>query len=162
MYSNCLDIYNVAGKLQYQHISDKLVFTRSYQMFHEIVSLDLFINNLQLSVTSSQALLFADDTKSLLNIKSPLDNQNLQTDLDTVCAWGRLWNMVFNEGKCFHIQFFQTLNLYSPLQYLIDGSTITNCSHHKDFGVSMSNDLSQSRPCNYIASKAYKEFGMIK
>ena len=63
-----------------QDISNKLVFFQSCQV------LNLFINDLPLSVTSSQALPFADDTKSLVNIKSQLDSQNLQTDLDAVGA----------------------------------------------------------------------------
>ena len=61
--------------------------------------------------STSRALLFADDTRSLLNIKSPLDSQNLQTDRDAVGAWGRLWNMLFNEGKCFHVQFSSNFEL---------------------------------------------------
>ena len=124
-------------------------------MFHKEVSLELFINDLPLSVTSSRALLFANDGKSLLNIKSPLDSQNLQTDLDAVGASGRPWNMLFNEGKCVHVQFFSNFEFIALFQYSINGSTITNSDHHKDLGVIMSNDISWSRHCNYIASKAY-------
>ena len=124
--------------------------------------MDLFINDLPLSVTSSRALLFADDTMSLQNIKSPLDSQNLQTDRVAVGAWGRLWNMLFNEGKCVHVQFFSNFDCIALFQYSINGSTITNFNHHKNLGVIMSNDLSWSRDCNYIASKAYKIIGMIR
>ena len=71
----------------------------------------IYINNLPFSVTSSWALLLVNDTKCLLRIKPPWNSQNLQTDLDTVaCAWGKEWNMLFNEGKCVLVQFFSILN----------------------------------------------------
>ena len=39
-----------------------------------------------------------------------------------------------------------------------------SCSyfHHRDLGVIMSNDLSWSRHCHYIVSKAYKSLGTIR
>ena len=80
----------------------------------------IYINDLQLSVTFSRALLFADDTKCLLSIKSPIDSQNLQTDLDAVGAWERLWNMLVNEGKCVHVQFFSNFEYITLLQYSMD------------------------------------------
>ena len=122
----------------------------------------IYINDLPLSITSSRALLYADDTNCLLGINSPLDSQNLQTDLDTVGAWGSEWNMLFNEGKCVHVMFSSNYESRNPFQYSINGSTITTCDHHRDLGVIMSNDLSWSRHCEYIVSKAYRTLGMIR
>ena len=70
--------------------------------------------------------------------------------------------MLFNEGKCVHAQFFSNYESRNPFQYSINGSTITTCDHHRDLGVIMSNDLSWSRHCDYIVSKAYRTFGMIR
>ena len=122
----------------------------------------IYINDLPSAVTSSRALLFADDTNCLLSISSSLDTQSLQTDLDTIGAWGRKWNMLFNEGKCVHVRFFPNFESAAPFPYSINGSTISNCDHHRDLGVIMSNDLSWSRHCHYIVSKAYKSLGMIR
>ena len=46
----------------------------------------IYISDLPSAVISSQALLFADDTRCLLGISSCLDTQNLQTDLVTIGA----------------------------------------------------------------------------
>lgn len=37
--------------------------------------------------------------------------------------------------------FYSNFESIVPFQYCINGSTITNCDHHKDLGVIMSNDL---------------------
>ena len=82
--------------------------------------------------------------------------------MQLVHAWGRLWNMLFNEEKCVHVQFFSNFESTTSFQYSINGSTITNCDHHKDLGAIMSKDLSWSKRCNYNVSKAYKILGMIR
>ena len=70
--------------------------------------------------------------------------------------------MLFNDGKFVHVQFFSKYESRNPFQYSINGSTIAPCDHHSDLGVIMSNDLSWSRHCDYIVSKAYRTLGMIR
>ena len=70
--------------------------------------------------------------------------------------------MLFNERKCVNVWFFPEVEYVAPFPYSINECTITNCEHHRGLGVMMSNDLSWSRHCHYLVSKAYKSLGMIR
>ena len=55
----------------------------------------IYINDLFLSVRSSNALSFADDTKCYKQILEHLDSIQLQQDLDSMANWSRDWNQFF-------------------------------------------------------------------
>ena len=58
-----------------------------------------FINDLPDNIRSS-VLLFADDCVLYRNIKSPIDCQILQDDLNSLAQWETDWQMKFNVAKC--------------------------------------------------------------
>ena len=68
----------------------------------------IFINDLPLSVDHSTPYLYADDTKYLNTISSPIDIQDLQNDLNNVSLWSLRWKLFFNENKFVHICFCST------------------------------------------------------
>ena len=99
----------------------------------------LFINDLPQYVLHSIPLLFADDTKCLSPISSPLDCQLLQSDLDKLSNWSFEWRLLFNESKCTLLSF--SSNDYSSsniFPYYINNCEITSCTHHKDLGITLS------------------------
>ena len=59
----------------------------------------IFINDLPENIRSSVRL-FADDCVLYRNIKSPIDCQILQDDLNSLAQWETDWHMKFNVGKC--------------------------------------------------------------
>ena len=59
----------------------------------------IFINDLPNNIRSSVRL-FADDCVLYRNIKSPLDCQILQDDLNSLVKWETDWQMKFNVSKC--------------------------------------------------------------
>ena len=59
----------------------------------------IFINDLPENIRSS-VLLFADDCVLYRNIKSPIDCQTLQDDLNSLAQWETDWQMKFNVAKC--------------------------------------------------------------
>ena len=59
----------------------------------------LYINDLSYSINHSKTFLFADDTKCLRPIRSPLDHILLQSDLDALSLWSTNWKLMFNETK---------------------------------------------------------------
>ena len=80
----------------------------------------IFINDLPENIRSS-ARLFADDCVLYRNIKSPMDCQILQDDLNSLAQWETNWQMKINVDKCHsmretrhppdkHIQFDYTLH----------------------------------------------------
>ena len=59
----------------------------------------IFINDLPDNIRSSVRL-FADDCVLYRNIKSPIDCQILQDDLNSLSQWETNWQMKFNVAKC--------------------------------------------------------------
>ena len=59
----------------------------------------IFINDLPENIRSSVRL-FADDCDLYRNIKSPIDCQILQDDLNSLAQWEIDWQMKFNVAKC--------------------------------------------------------------
>ena len=87
-----------------------------------------------LNIRSSVRLL-ADDYVLNRNIKSPIDSQILQDDLNSLAEWETDWQMEFNVAKCHsmrvtqhlpdkHILFDYTLHQQKLSKYL--GITITD------------------------------------
>ena len=66
----------------------------------------IYINDLPSCVSSSLLLLYADDTKCLLPIKSSVDWQVLQRDLDALTTWSQNQSLPFNASKCASMSFF--------------------------------------------------------
>ena len=62
----------------------------------------IFINDLPDNIRSSVRL-FADDCVLYRNIKSPIDCQILQDDLNSLSQWETDWQMKFNVAKCHSI-----------------------------------------------------------
>ena len=58
----------------------------------------MFINDLPENIKSSVRL-FADDCVLYRNIKSPIDCQILQDDLNSLAQWETDWQMKFNVAK---------------------------------------------------------------
>ena len=88
----------------------------------------IYINDLFLSVRSSNALSFADDTKCYKQILEHLDSIQLQQDLDSMANWSRDWNQFFNTSKFIHLSF----NTKFPTSYFIDDTIIkTSSTHHE-------------------------------
>ena len=94
----------------------------------------------------SNVFLFADDTKRLRLVDSPLDRTLLQSDLDVLSSWTSQWNLMFNENKCslLSIDFGHSPFEPSNHQYFINGLSISQSSQQKDLGIIISSDLSWS------------------
>ena len=59
----------------------------------------IFINDLPENIRSSVRL-FADDCVLYRNIKSPIDCQILQDDMNSLAHWETDWQMKFNVAEC--------------------------------------------------------------
>ena len=75
----------------------------------------MFMNDLPNSITDSEALLFADDTKCFRHIKTPPDKQLLKRDLDNLFSWSTSSNLHFTSSKSCHL----SLNWKFPTSYTI-------------------------------------------
>ena len=115
----------------------------------------LFVNDLELCVTSSNVGFFADDTRISKQIGSLDDCKLLQEDLDNVVSWSRSNNMQLHEQKSELVlihkhkpgDLLQELP-FSPLNMCYTSSTgepFYLSENIRDLGVIISHDLSWSR-----------------
>ena len=70
----------------------------------------IYINDLPSWTTYVNLFLFADDTKCLKSITTPIDTTLLQSDLDSLSEWSLEWKLSFNELKCFLLTFLTKNN----------------------------------------------------
>ena len=71
----------------------------------------VYVNDLPTAITTSQLLMFADDTKCFSGISSALDPITLQSDLNAITSWCTVNKLSLNEAKCVYLRFFPTSNL---------------------------------------------------
>ena len=70
----------------------------------------IYINDLPSCTTYVNLFLFADDTKCLKSITTPVDTTLLQSDLDSPSEWSLKWKLSFNELRCFLLTFLTKNN----------------------------------------------------
>ena len=114
----------------------------------------IFINDLPSSISSSEILLFADNTKCLKTVSSHTDSLLLQDDLLCLSNWSQMWNLHFNEKKCVLVRFCLSLSL-TLFDYFINNTPIQVLNCHRDLGILMSCNLKWSHHYKFISSRAY-------
>ena len=121
----------------------------------------IYISDLPSAVSFSELLSFADDTKCFKCIQNLDDCTNFQLDLSSLQNWSNNNHLLFNVLKFVHIS-FHSHPPHTTHSYHVDNNTISLHSHHKDFGIIISSDLSWNNHYNYISSRAYKLLGLLR
>ncbi len=98
----------------------------------------LIINDLTNCVKFSSPILYADDLKVVMPCNSVNDNVKLQSDIDRISAWLKIWGMSFNVSKCcvLHLDILDVNNVYT-----IDGVAIPLLTTYSYLGVKRDSDL---------------------
>ena len=103
----------------------------------------IMISDINMDVSSSRLISFADDTRLYSNINNPLDCDNLQIDLDHVYNWAVSNNMFFNSKKFNYISFSHLQSTNHANVYITpDCNIINHTDHVLDLGVYMSSNCS--------------------
>ena len=118
----------------------------------------IFINDLPTTMSSSLAMLFADDAKCVMPVSSLSDCVCLQSDLTSLAEWSFSWNLILNEDKCSIVSF--TTN-QTPVT-CINGKPSISRSAQRDLGVVVSADFQWRPHYQLITSKAYRMLGMLR
>lgn len=122
----------------------------------------LYINDIGDNISSKTKLkLFADDCLLFRPINNPIDQQQLQKDLDSLVAWSHQWQMSFNPQKCHTLHMTRNKNYYKNT-YNMMNVNLSDVCNHPYLGVEIATDLSWSLHINQIASKARRTFGFVR
>ena len=119
-----------------------------------------YINDIVDSV-SSKIQLFTDDTKIYRELRNPsLDERCLQTDLNNLGKWAKIWQLRFNEGKCEAMRITHSRDK-SNTNYKL-GMVLKDVKSFKDLGIPISKDLTWSEHISTIVNKANQVLGLIR
>lgn len=121
----------------------------------------LFINDISTKVKWSKVLLYADDLKIFLKVKSLVDFLHLQEDLDVIGSWCCENLLDINISKCKHVCFSKSRN---PIlnSYSINNVGLNTVDEIMDLGVIFDNQFTFANHINYIIPKAYSLLAFIK
>ena len=87
----------------------------------------VYINDLPNSIDFASVYLFADDTKFIKSILANLANTSdplLQSDIDLLVAWSKLWKLSLNTDMCAAIRFSLSPKTPLPSVYRVDETII--------------------------------------
>ena len=82
----------------------------------------IYINDIPDIIKFCLLFLFADDTKCIKTISSPLDSLKLQEDLNNLNLWSTHWNLLFGLSKIFLLSLkgnLQHLTILAPPRFLV-------------------------------------------
>ena len=119
----------------------------------------IFINDLPLSLKSSEGFMFADDTKIFKIITKPENQTELQEELYSMEDWSDAWLLEFNLDKCIKMH----LGPYKrPYDYELHGEILSTEKKEKDIGVIIDEDLTFEPHILEKIKKANQMCGMIR
>lgn len=120
----------------------------------------IFINDTGNYITSNIKL-FANDT--LLNgvVHNSDDAISLQSDLDKLVEWTKMWQMAFNPSKCCILHVCRTKCPFIH-PYTVLGHTLQAVDHYPYLGVSVPGDLTWKPHILNITDKANLTLGFVK
>lgn len=109
----------------------------------------------------SKYIMFADDKKIYLKIKSVEDCRNVQKDLNKLAAYYDRNRINVNISKCLQVTFTRKPK---PVQfsYSINNVLIKKVASVRDLGIALDSKMTLSAHVDAIADKAYKQLGFIK
>ena len=120
----------------------------------------LYLNDIADGVTSEVRLL-ADDCIMYRQIDSARDSEDLQKDIDRLCAWEERWQMKFNKAKCYAMHITHKKN---PVRtsYQMGDSVLETVTNHTYLGVELNNKLSWASHIKNVTSRANQILGLLR
>jgi len=120
----------------------------------------VYINDLVelLASFNIKVKLFADDVKLYARVVSITDSTTLQNALTTLVAWADEWQLSVCTEKCCVLCIGKTAG---TSQFRVKDTPLPLVSSYRDFGVTITNDLSPSIYINEIVAKVHQRANMI-
>ena len=107
--------------------------------------------------------LFADDCVLYRNIKSPIDCQILQDDLNSLAQWETDWQMKFNVAKCHSMRVTRHLpENQIQFEYSLHQQRLEQVQSAKYLGITITDNLDWGQHVSEISCKATKTMGFLR
>lgn len=122
---------------------------------------NICINDLPKFIVHTSKLLFADDLKLFTEIKTTIDGDRLQKDLNSLELWCSSNCFNVNAKKCSTMSFARIKNPLA-IKYKLNNICINRLTIVKDLGVTFDIGLSFNDHINAITKKAFNILGFLK
>ncbi|XP_061723662.1 uncharacterized protein LOC133529877 [Cydia pomonella] len=120
----------------------------------------IMVNDLSTCLVSGKLLLYADDIKVMVDIKTPSDCQDMQHNLDAIYRWSVKNRLSLNVAKC-HVMSFTRARLGILSNYLIDCKSISRTHSMKDLGVLFDPGLTFHDHIRSLVAEGFKRLGFV-
>ncbi|CAG9118437.1 unnamed protein product [Plutella xylostella] len=120
----------------------------------------LMVNDLPKVLQVCKCLMYADDLKIYTSIKSTVDCESLQQDIDAIGHWSELNDMNFNVDKC-RVMTFGRLQSLVEQSYTLLGCPIQRVEEIRDLGVLLDPQLSFRNQILACCKSANKTLGYV-
>ena len=147
------------SKLEMQNLTGQMSFSSGVPQGSVLgpILFVIYINDLPENV-QSEVKMFADDTNVFRHMRNPVDQENMQADLDSLQKWSATWLLRFNASKYKRMRMGGT---NQGTDYNL-GEVIPHGTEEKGLGVIITEDGKSSRQCAAAASKAMTKLKIIK
>ncbi|BHF61919.1 hypothetical protein SprV_0100489900 [Sparganum proliferum] len=107
------------------------------------------------------AAMFADDIKIWTTIRNEVDEARLQTNLDRLEQWSKVWLLPFNVNKCI---FLRVGGTSSPNRMVnrLTSKPLQEVDAQEDLGVWITTLLKPSLQCSKVAKSAMPILYLVK
>ena len=121
----------------------------------------LYVNDLP-ELVNAMLYLFADDNKVYKIIQNPFQDRNmLQTDLDKIYEWSKLWLMKIHPDKLFGMEIGGSRD--NPVyDYTVGPMIVRHSTQEKDIGVEIDDKLTYASHIDAIVKKANRMAGWLR
>ncbi|RVE54312.1 hypothetical protein evm_001139 [Chilo suppressalis] len=119
-----------------------------------------YLNDIGSCFKHAKFLLYADDTKIYMKVKSNEDCLQLQKDLDRLSEYYVRNRIAVNETKCIHIQFIRRKNAIE-YNFKLNNTSLCRATTVKDLGLYLDTKLTFEKHFEHIINKAHKNLGFI-
>ena len=118
----------------------------------------IFINNIY-SIVVSSLVKFADDSKTLRQVREVEYAFTLHEDFHSMYKWSQNWQLLFNFTKCKYLHIGYNNPNYD---YFMGDVRVESIDMEKELGVHIHKSLKVKEQINYVVKKANRILGTIR
>lgn len=120
----------------------------------------IMANDLPDCLEIGQPLLYADDFKVIVDIKTALDCNAMQRNLDAIHRWSVENQLYVNPSKCYVMSFTRSRQPIVAL-YTVDNEPVSRTQSMKDLGVVFDPELNFHNHVRLLVTEGFRRLGFV-